>query len=236
MVHTDSLIRSYIALQNNDRGEGPLQKYFLGERMHGPDASLFVANMYLAEDRVSGTRSTIPRLRSQISTNAHVSFTKCEPNTSLLAHQIISWELVANSGARWTLTYVKSAYATTDVPTRLPELISQRRRWLNGTLFAAVYALYRFDSLYRSAHSFLRIFWIHVEMVYQIANLLFNWFALGNYYIAFVCRLSLLPCYGLRLLMPVVLMIGRTTLVLAYKGLRRRPDSHQRDIDREWNT
>jgi chitin synthase len=43
----------YIALQNDHMGEGPLQKYFLGEKMHGAGADIFTANMYLAEDRVS---------------------------------------------------------------------------------------------------------------------------------------------------------------------------------------
>jgi chitin synthase len=42
----------YIALQNDNAGNGPLQKYFLGEKMHGADADIFTANMYLAEDRV----------------------------------------------------------------------------------------------------------------------------------------------------------------------------------------
>ena len=43
----------YIALQNDPAsGEGPLQKYFLGETMHGAGADIFTANMYLAEDRV----------------------------------------------------------------------------------------------------------------------------------------------------------------------------------------
>jgi hypothetical protein len=43
----------YIALQNDAVGQGPLQKYFLGEQMHGAGADIFTANMYLAEDRVS---------------------------------------------------------------------------------------------------------------------------------------------------------------------------------------
>ena len=43
----------YIALQNDPKtGEGPLQKYFLGETMHGAGADIFTANMYLAEDRI----------------------------------------------------------------------------------------------------------------------------------------------------------------------------------------
>ncbi|KAF9448778.1 glycosyltransferase family 2 protein [Macrolepiota fuliginosa MF-IS2] len=139
----------YIALQNDPLGEGPLQKYFLGEQMHGAGADIFTANMYLAEDR------------------------------------ILCWELVSKRGGSWILHYVKSAYAVTDVPDQVPELISQRRRWLNGSFFAAVHSTFHFYYIYRSSHSFIRKFWIHVEMFYQLFNLIFSWFALANYYIAF---------------------------------------------------
>jgi chitin synthase len=139
----------YIALQNDSVGEGPLQKYFLGEKMHGAGADIFTANMYLAEDR------------------------------------ILCWELVSKRGGSWTLHYVKSAYAVTDVPDQVPELISQRRRWLNGSFFAAIHSTVHFYYIYRSAHTFFRKFIIHVEMFYQLFNLIFSWFALANYYIAF---------------------------------------------------
>jgi hypothetical protein len=46
------VVDRYIALQNDQMDEGPLQKYFLGEKMHGAGADIFTANMYLAEDRV----------------------------------------------------------------------------------------------------------------------------------------------------------------------------------------
>ncbi|KAF8997184.1 chitin synthase-domain-containing protein [Cyathus striatus] len=140
----------YIALQNDATGEGPLQKYFLGEKMHGAGANIFTANMYLAEDR------------------------------------ILCWELVSKRGGSWILHYVKSAYAVTDVPdTVCPELISQRRRWLNGSFFAAVHSTIHFYYIYRSSHTFMRKLWIHIEMFYQLFNLIFSWFALANYYIAF---------------------------------------------------
>lgn len=35
----------YIALQNDARGQGPLEKYFFGETMHGAGAGIFKANM-----------------------------------------------------------------------------------------------------------------------------------------------------------------------------------------------
>ncbi|KIY52490.1 glycosyltransferase family 2 protein [Fistulina hepatica ATCC 64428] len=139
----------YIALQNDVTGEGPLHKYFLGEKMHGAGADIFTANMYLAEDR------------------------------------ILCWELVSKRGGSWILHYVKSAYAVTDVPDQVPELISQRRRWLNGSFFAAVHSTFHFHYIYRSAHTTMRKFWIHVEMFYQTFNLIFSWFGLANFYIAF---------------------------------------------------
>lgn len=42
----------YHALQNDDTGHGPLSQYFKGETLHGQDADVFTANMYLAEDRI----------------------------------------------------------------------------------------------------------------------------------------------------------------------------------------
>lgn len=42
----------YYALQNDATGHGPLSQYFKGEKLHGQDADVFTANMYLAEDRI----------------------------------------------------------------------------------------------------------------------------------------------------------------------------------------
>ncbi|KAI9732532.1 MAG: Chitin synthase, class 2 [Cirrosporium novae-zelandiae] len=42
----------YYALQNDSTGHGPLSQYFKGETLHGKDADVFTANMYLAEDRI----------------------------------------------------------------------------------------------------------------------------------------------------------------------------------------
>jgi hypothetical protein len=66
-------------------------------------------------------------------------------------------------------------------PVQVPELVSQRRRWLNGSFFAAIHGTVKFHYLYRSSHSFARKFWIHVELLYQTFNLIFSWFALVRY-------------------------------------------------------
>ncbi|EME46340.1 glycosyltransferase family 2 protein [Dothistroma septosporum NZE10] len=139
----------YVALQNDKAGNGPLEKYFAGEKMHGANAGIFTANMYLAEDR------------------------------------ILCWELVSKRNCSWILQYVKSATGETDVPTEMADFILQRRRWLNGSFFAAVYALSHFYQLWRSHHSILRKFFLCIEFIYQLVNMLFAWFAIGNFFLVF---------------------------------------------------
>lgn len=55
-----------------------------------------------------------------------------------LTCRILCFELVAKARDRWTLAYVKPSKAETDVPEQAAELISQRRRWLNGSFAASV--------------------------------------------------------------------------------------------------
>ncbi|KAI9327885.1 chitin synthase-domain-containing protein [Obelidium mucronatum] len=138
------------ALQNDDKGIGPLEKYFMGETLHdGGDISK--ANMYLAEDR------------------------------------ILCFELVSKRGQAWVLKYVRRAKAETDVPDTVPEFISQRRRWLNGSFFAGVHALVNCHQIViRSDHALGKKFMFMVQSLYNLVNLIFNWFSLGNMYLIFV--------------------------------------------------
>nr|KAJ3420244.1 Chitin synthase, class 2 [Polyrhizophydium stewartii] len=110
----------YRALQHRGDGTGPLEKYFMGEKMHG-GPNLTMANMYLAEDR------------------------------------ILCFELVTKRDEAWVLRYVKRAKAETDVPDSVPEYISQRRRWLNGSFFAGLHAIIHFYQIFRSDFLSIRI-------------------------------------------------------------------------------
>ena len=139
----------YVALQNDKAGNGPLEKYFAGEKMHGANAGIFTANMYLAEDR------------------------------------ILCFELVSKRNCHWILQYVKSATGETDVPDTMSELILQRRRWLNGSFFAAIYAIAHFYQIFRSDHSFLRKLMFFIEFTYQTIAMIFAWFGIGNFFLVF---------------------------------------------------
>lgn len=95
----------------------------------------------------------------------------------LAEDRILSFELVAKVNSDWILKYVKGAVGETDVPDRLDELIMQRRRWLNGSFFAAVYALAHIGQIMRSGHGVARKVWLAVEAVYNAINLVFAWYA-----------------------------------------------------------
>ncbi|CAH1762767.1 12811_t:CDS:2 [Entrophospora sp. SA101] len=106
-------------------------------------------------------------------------------NMYLAEDRILCFELVAKRDDAWLLQYIKSAYAETDVPDTVAELISQRRRWLNGSFFAGVYAICHTFAIWRSGHSKFRKILLHIEMFYQAYNLMFSWLGLGNFYLTF---------------------------------------------------
>ncbi|KAJ2922212.1 hypothetical protein H1R20_g14889, partial [Candolleomyces eurysporus] len=107
-------------------------------------------------------------------------------NMYLAEDRILCFELVAKKNCNWVLKYVKGAIGETDVPDKLPEFISQRRRWLNGSFFAATYAIAHIGQVMSSGHSFARKVMLMIETVYNILNLVFAWFSIGNFYLFFV--------------------------------------------------
>ncbi|VEU21040.1 DEKNAAC101942 [Brettanomyces naardenensis] len=106
-------------------------------------------------------------------------------NMYLAEDRILCFELIAKKNCSWILKYVSSASAYTDVPEQLHELISQRRRWLNGSFFSAIYSVFQFYRTWHTSHSTGRKILLHIEFIYQFLNLLVSWFSLGSYYLVF---------------------------------------------------
>ncbi|KAI0030789.1 glycosyltransferase family 2 protein [Vararia minispora EC-137] len=121
-------------------------------------------------------------------------------NMYLAEDRILCFELVAKANSDWVLRYVSSAVGETDVPDALPEFISQRRRWLNGSFFAATYAIVHIPQMLASGHSLARKLWLLVQSMYNIINLIASWFAIGNFYLFFVILTSSLeaPAFGIQ--------------------------------------
>jgi len=104
-------------------------------------------------------------------------------NMFLAEDRILCFELVAKAGQKWHLSYIKAAKGETDVPEGAAEFISQRRRWLNGSFAATLYSLMHFGRMYKSGHNLIRMFFFHIQLVYNFLNTMFAWFSLGSYYL-----------------------------------------------------
>ncbi|KAM7201525.1 chitin synthase 1 [Rhypophila sp. PSN 637] len=104
-------------------------------------------------------------------------------NMFLAEDRILCFELVAKAGQKWHLSYIKAAKGETDVPEGAPEFISQRRRWLNGSFAASLYSLMHFGRMYKSGHNLIRMFFFHVQLIYNILNVIFTWFSLASYWL-----------------------------------------------------
>ncbi|KAL9028998.1 MAG: hypothetical protein Q9196_002706 [Gyalolechia fulgens] len=104
-------------------------------------------------------------------------------NMFLAEDRILCFELVAKAGSKWHLTYVKASKGETDVPEGAPEFIGQRRRWLNGSFAASVYALMHFNRMYKSSHNIVRMMFFHVQLLYNIFSVILAWFSLAAFYL-----------------------------------------------------
>lgn len=104
-------------------------------------------------------------------------------NMFLAEDRILCFELVAKAGQKWHLSYIKAAKGETDVPEGAPEFISQRRRWLNGSFAASLYSLMHFGRMYKSGHNILRMFFFHIQLIYNVLNVIFTWFSLSSYWL-----------------------------------------------------
>ena len=137
----------------------------------------------------------------------------------LAEDRILCWELVSKRDSSWILHYVKSAQAVTDVPDSVPELISQRRRWLNGSFFAGIHSIVKFGYIYRSSHSFGRKLALHIELLYQTIQLFFSWFGMANFFIAFSILSSALADQVTQMRIPGIVLSYLYVALIMYNFL-----------------
>jgi chitin synthase len=152
-------------------------------------------------------------------------------NMYLAEDRILCFELVTKKDNRYFLKYVRSARAETDVPETLSDLIKQRRRWINGSFFASIYALTHYYHLIHSGHSFIRKIILYFEFFYNIINVIFSWIGLSSFYLTFYFLSSGSvnwpdPFYGQDYLIAIFNSIYIITLIIILIiSLGNRPDS-----------
>lgn len=154
------------ALLNVD-GQGPLEKYFKGEFLH------LNARMDPDDDEL------------ELKERSHQEAGLFTSNMYLAEDRILCFELVAKRGHRYVLRYVSGATAETDAPEHLDDFVLQRRRWLNGSLFAALYSIFHWTDIWRSDHSLARKLWLQLDFYYQAVTLLVSWFSLALFFLVF---------------------------------------------------
>jgi len=115
-------------------------------------------------------------------------------NMFLAEDRILCFELVAKAGSKWHLTYVKASKGETDVPEGAAEFIGQRRRWLNGSFAASIYSLMHFSRMYKSGHNVLRMFFFHVQLIYNICTVVLSWFMIASFWLTTSVIMDLVGC------------------------------------------
>jgi len=104
-------------------------------------------------------------------------------NMFLAEDRILCFELVAKAGSKWHLTYIKAAKGETDVPEGAAEFIGQRRRWLNGSFAASMYAIMHFGRMYKSGHNLIRMIFLHIQLLYNVFSVFLSWFMLASFWL-----------------------------------------------------
>jgi chitin synthase len=121
-------------------------------------------------------------------------------NMFLAEDRILCFELVAKAGSKWHLTYIKASKGETDVPEGAAEFIGQRRRWLNGSFAAGIYSLLHFGRMYKSGHNLVRMFFFHIQLIYNMCQTFLAWFSLASFWLTTVVIMDLVgtPTQGKR--------------------------------------
>lgn len=113
-------------------------------------------------------------------------------NMYLAEDRILCFELLSRDDVSYTLKYVPNAVAKTDGIKTLIEMFGQRRRWLNGSLFAQLYYhIHGTRMIANPAHSFGRKVALTVQYGVNVVTLIANWFGLGLLYLSLYSIFSL---------------------------------------------
>lgn len=62
-------------------------------------------------------------------------------NKYLAEDRIMCLEIIAKANANFIIHYVPGALCLTDPPLSLTQLLKQRRRWFNGSMFATIHVM-----------------------------------------------------------------------------------------------
>ena len=144
-------------------------------------------------------------------------------NIYLAEDRVLCLSLISKKNSSYLTRYVKRSIAETDVPETIPSLMSQRRRWINGSWFSLVDSIKKCTKIYESKHNCCRKCIFSCQMAYYVVGILFSWVMVGSFYMAikivveqtidykssfFVASDSLILAYFMLLIFVFVMALG----------------------------
>ena len=97
-----------------------------------------------------------------------------EANEYLAEDRVMCLQIYIKEDAGYYLTYIPDAKAFTDAPEVLMVLMKQRRRWMNGALFAAWRVIFNFMMMVNcgknTKHPVYRQIGVFFFMIYYMLN------------------------------------------------------------------
>jgi chitin synthase len=115
---------------------------------------------------------------ARLQRDGYDSLSPFQKNMYLAEDRVFGFELVAKQDKAYVLRYVKGAVAVTDPMNSLERLIAQRRRWLNGSLFAKIRSIQESLRLCcRTKHSCCQKFCFFFQFLFFAIQLVVDWFS-----------------------------------------------------------
>lgn len=105
-------------------------------------------------------------------------------NIYLAEDRVLCLSLISKRNCNYLTRYVKKSVAETDVPETISSLLSQRRRWINGSWFSLVDSIKKCGKIYESSHNSCRKCIFSFQMAYYVITVIFSWVMVGSFYIA----------------------------------------------------
>jgi cellulose synthase/poly-beta-1,6-N-acetylglucosamine synthase-like glycosyltransferase len=103
----------------------------------------------------------------------------------IMCLEIVAKRISKDNNQGYILRYVPGIKALTDAPMNLAQLIKQRRRWFNGSMFATFYVLNNMCRVCESGNSFFRKFFFMWLYLYMAVTTLVGYFIVGLFYASF---------------------------------------------------
>ncbi|OMJ76406.1 hypothetical protein SteCoe_24238 [Stentor coeruleus] len=105
-------------------------------------------------------------------------------NIYLAEDRVLCLSLVSCKDKNYILKFVRKSRAYTDPPPDYEALLSQRRRWINGSWFALLDSVRNTKKVWASDHNCCRKMIFTFQMLYYIVNILYSFVMVGGFYLA----------------------------------------------------